>query len=102
MSAVTCYYIFSSAAGFCTGCYGGVLFALLADVLPSDKHAVGAAMNQLSMGTANFIVVKVFGAFFEELNAIPYYGSAALYVAGTILLVLVFWRCAPSDRSWVT
>lgn len=89
MTAVTCYYVFSSLAGFCTGCYGGVLFALLADVLPSDKHAVGAAMNQLSMGTANFIVVKLFGSFFEEMNAIPYYGSACLYVAGTILLVFV-------------
>ena len=89
MTAVTCYYLFSSLAGFCTGCYGGVLFALLADVLPSEKHAVGAAMNQLSMGTANFIVVKVFGAFFEQMNAIPYHGSALLYVAGTILLVFV-------------
>ena len=89
MTAVTCYYVFSSLAGFCTGCYGGVLFALLADVLPSDKHAVGAAMNQLSMGTANFMVVKLFGTFFEEMNAIPYYGSACLYVAGTILLFFV-------------
>lgn len=83
-------YFSSSIVGLCTGCFTGILFALLVDVVPSEKHAVAAAMNQLVLGVANFSTIFAMGYFSENWSKkLPFLISAGYYVTALIMLPLV-------------
>ena len=85
------YFLYSgsSLAGLCTGCFTGILFALLVDVVPNEKHAVGAAMNQLVLGIANFGSIFVMSRGMLWSLKFPYYLSIGYYVLAFVLLRLV-------------
>merc|ERR1711893_572249 len=80
----------SSIVGLCTGCFTGILFALLVDVVPSEKHAVAAAMNQMVLGVANFATIYGLGYCWNNWSKkTPFLISTGYYIVALIMLPLV-------------